>query len=127
MMDNPTNTIVIRLLRHLQYQQTPLKYFNFWCLTLLVKKCQTQPIHSTAQLFRLVFAYLSSGILLENQLISAIVDPCEKDLVDAAAYLSTKQRLDITNYANSILRLIAFDKYETIFDEQHSKQIKTEI
>jgi hypothetical protein len=118
MIENNSNLIVLRLLRDLQYNKTPLSSLNLWCLVLLIYKCQNQPINSTINLFRSVFSCLSSGILLPNSIGPGIIDPCEKDLVDAADYLTVEQRLNITNYAHDILRLIAFEKYEKIFHFQ---------
>jgi hypothetical protein len=124
MAENNTNLIVLRLLRDLQYNNTPLSSLNLWSLSLIVYKCQIQPINSTVHLFRSVFACLSSGILLPNNVGPGIIDPCEKELVDAAStYLTIEQRLSITNYANYIFRSIAFEKYENIF---HYESIKTE-
>jgi hypothetical protein len=80
-----------------------------------VYKCQNQPINSLFNLFRSVFSCLSSGILLPNYLGPGIIDPCEKEIVDASSYLTTEQRLEITKYAQDILRSIAFERYETIF------------
>jgi zinc finger RNA-binding protein len=115
MMENNSNLIVLRLLRDLQYNKTPLSFLNLWCLTLIVYKCQNQPTNSSMNLFRSVFACLSGGILLPNHIGPGIIDPCEKELVDAAAYLNVEERLNITEYANHIFRLIAFEKYEKIF------------
>ncbi|CAF0743663.1 unnamed protein product [Rotaria sp. Silwood1] len=123
MLEHNSNLIVLRLLRDLQYNQTPLSSLNLWCLALLVHKCQNQPSTSSTHLFRAVFACLSSGILLPNHIGPGIIDPCEKELVDAAAYLTLEQRLNITSYAQNILRLICFEKYETIF---HMKSNQTE-
>ena len=115
MMKNQTNLIVLRLLRDLQHQQTPLSFLSLWSLILLVYKCQPHPIESITQLFRLVFACLSSGLLLTGALGPGLIDPCEKDLVDATEYLSTDERLSITHYAQTVLRLIAFEQYEQLF------------
>lgn len=126
MLEHNSNLIVLRLLRDLQCHQTPLSYFNLWCLTLLVYKCQSQPPNnSSLNLFRSVFACLSSGILLPNHIGPGIIDPCEKELFDAAAYLTIDQRLQITTYAQTILRLIAFEKYEKIFqlESNQSEQL----
>jgi hypothetical protein len=82
-----------------------------------------QPIHSSTRLFRSVFSCLSSGILLSNSIGPGIIDPCEKELVDAADYLTNEQRLSITTYAQYILRLISFEQYEKIF---HMKSNQTE-
>ncbi|CAM4910448.1 unnamed protein product [Rotaria socialis] len=115
MLENNSNLIVLRLLRDLQYNQTPLSSLNLWCLTLLVYKCQYQPPNSPTNLFRSVFACLSSGILLPNRIGPGIIDPCEKEVVDATAYLTTEERFNLTNYAQTILRLISFEKYDTLF------------
>ena len=115
MSEHVSISTVLRLLRHLQLHQTALAPLNLWCLVLLVHKCQIQPIHSVGQLFRAVFACLSSGLLLPNAIGSGLTDPCEKDPVDAAAHLSTEQRIQLTAYAQDILRCIAFEHYEKIF------------
>jgi hypothetical protein len=115
MLNNCHNSAVLRLLRCLQFNQTPLTYFNLWCLVLLVHRCQIQPINSIANLFRAVFACLSSGILLPNNFGLGIIDPCDKDLIDAADYLTNEQRINVTIYAQNMLRLIAFEQFEKIF------------
>ncbi|CAF1483221.1 unnamed protein product [Rotaria sordida] len=116
MFNHNYNIIVLRLLRHLQYNnQTPLSYLNLWCLVLLVHKCQTQPINSITKLFCSVFTYLSSGILLPNKLGLGIIDPCEKDPIDVANYLTNEQRSIITTYAQNIERLITFEQFDKIF------------
>ncbi|CAF3870443.1 unnamed protein product, partial [Rotaria sp. Silwood1] len=115
MFNVPYNLVVLRLLRHLQYIQTPLCYLNLWCLVLLVHKCHTQSINSITKLFRAVFTCLSSGILLPNKLGPGIIDPCEKDLVDAASYVTNEHRSKITSYAQNIIRFIAFEQFDKIF------------
>ncbi|CAF5148496.1 unnamed protein product, partial [Rotaria sp. Silwood1] len=44
-----------------------------------------------------------------------IIDPCEKDLVDAASYVTNEQRSKITSYAQNIIRFIAFEQFDKIF------------
>ena len=107
--------MVLRLLRDLQYNQTSLAFLNLWSLALLVHKCQNQPAASITDLFRSVFVCLSSGILLPNFIGPGIIDPCEKEPVDAAAYLSIEHRLSITTYAQSMVRFIAFEQYDHVF------------
>ncbi|CAF1327567.1 unnamed protein product [Adineta steineri] len=129
MLEQNSNIIVLRILRDLQYNQTPLSFLNLWCLTLLVYKCQNQAPNLLTNLFRSVFACLSSGILLPNQIGPGIIDPCEKELIDAAAYLTNEQRLSITNYAQHIIRLIAFENYEKIFQfgSYQTEQLSSDI
>lgn len=115
MLGNQTNLIVLRLLRDLQNQQTALSYLNLWCLILLVYKCQSEPVQSVSKLFRLIFTCLSSGLLLPEGFGPGLIDPCEKEIVDATDYLTIDERLFITNYAQAILRLIAFEHYEQLF------------
>ncbi|CAF3696870.1 unnamed protein product [Rotaria socialis] len=62
--------IVLRLLRDLQYKQTPLSCLNIWCLILIVHKCQNQPVNSILTLFPAVFTYMSNDILLSNEITS---------------------------------------------------------
>ena len=125
MLDHPYNLIVLRLLRDLQNHQTPLASLNLWCLTLLVHKCQIQPINSVTNLFRAVFSCLSSGIFLPNHIGPGIIDPCEKELIDVASYLTIEQRLYLTNYGQYILRLIASQQFDKIFhfDDQLKKRV----
>ena len=118
MVEHVSITTVLRLLRHLQLHQTALAPLNLWCLVLLLHTCQIQPIHSVGQLFRAVFACLSSGILLPNAIGSGLIDPCEKEPVDAAAHLNVEQRIELTAYAQNILRCIAFEQYDKIFAHQ---------
>lgn len=118
MLENQTNLMILSLLRELQNNQTPLASLNIWCLALLVHKCQRQPALSITHLFRSVFACISSGILLPNFIGPGIIDPCEKEPVDAAAYLSIEQRLSITAYAQAMARFIAFEQYDRIFHPQ---------
>jgi hypothetical protein len=115
MLNRCYDSIVLRLLRDLQYKQTPLACLDLWCLSLLVHKCQIEPINSVTNLFRAVFSCLSSGILLPNQVGPGIIDPCEESHCDAASYLTIEQRLDLTNYAQHILRLIATQQFDKIF------------
>jgi zinc finger RNA-binding protein len=122
MLDNNVKLAVLRLLRHLQYSQTPLSCLNLWCLILLVHQCQNESTNSIAHVFRTVFSCLSSGLLLPNALGPGIIDPCEKDLVDAASYLTVEQRISITTYAQWIVRCLAFKQYNQIFD--HSIQAR---
>lgn len=115
MLNHSSNLAVLRILRDLQHSQTPLASLNLWSLALLVFKSHTQPSTSIAALFRSVFACLSSGALLPAPNGPGIIDPCEKDPVDAASSLTTDQRLSITSYAHHVLRLIAFGKCATLF------------
>ncbi|CAG0881023.1 unnamed protein product [Darwinula stevensoni] len=55
---------------------------------------------------RRVFEALAGGILLPGG--PGLMDPCEKDAMDAAAPLSNQEREDITASAQHALRLIAF-------------------
>ncbi|CAF1090562.1 unnamed protein product [Adineta ricciae] len=122
MLENNSNSTVLRILRSLQQNQTPLSHLSLWSLALLVHKCQNQPATSSASLFRSVFTCISSGVLLPNQAGLGIIDPCEKEPTDAAASLTMDQRLNITSYAQHVLRLIAFEKYEKIFQSEASYQ-----
>ena len=122
MLENNSNSTVLRILRSLQQNQTPLSHLSLWSLALIVHKCQNQTVTSSASLFRSVFTCISSGILLPNQAGLGIIDPCEKEPIDAAASLTMDQRLNVTSYAQHVLRLIAFEKYEKIFQSEASYQ-----
>jgi len=47
---------------------------------------------------RLVFEVISSGLFLTPS-GHGIMDPCEKDCVDALGYLSPQEKVDITQHA----------------------------
>ncbi|CAF4199117.1 unnamed protein product [Rotaria socialis] len=79
--------IVLRLLRDLQYKQTPLSCLNIWCLILIVHKCQNQPVNSILTLFPAVFTYMNPA--------------------NGANYLTNNQRSAVTPYAQNTVRLIA--------------------
>jgi hypothetical protein len=113
-----SSSIVLRLLRHLQYHHDALAPLNLWCLTQLVHRCRHSSSHSATDLFRAVFGCLSSGVLLPNEIGPGLhIDPCEKNSMDATCYLTTEQRLNITLYAQDVLRSLAFERFENVFPD----------
>lgn len=121
MLEQRESLTVLKLLRFLQLNQTPLSYLNLWCLILIVHKSYNRLGLTSIQIFRSVFSFLSSGVLLTNGFGPGIIDPCEKELVDATDYLTMEQRLMITDYAQLVLRRIAFDRYQDIFQAASTK------
>lgn len=57
---------------------------------------------SPSEALRLVFECLSGGLLL-TPFGHGMLDPCEKDCVDAIGYLSRQEKTDITQYAQVLL------------------------
>lgn len=114
--DGGDSNIVLRLLRHLQYHQDDFASLNLWCLTQLVHRCRSSSSQSVTDLFRAVFGCLSSGVLLPNQIgPGLLIDACDKNSIDATFYLTTEQRLNITRYAQEVLRFLAFERFEEVF------------
>ncbi|KAE9549848.1 hypothetical protein FO519_006934, partial [Halicephalobus sp. NKZ332] len=53
---------------------------------------------------------------------AAVIDPCEKEKVDAMEPLNRQQREDITSSAQHALRLIVFDQIEKILDMERLQE-----
>jgi len=100
--------MAIRILRDLCQRVPTWAPLNSWAMELLVEKVISsagQPL-SPGDALRRVFEAIASGILLPGG--PGLLDPCEKDPVDAAAALSNQEREDITASAQHALRLLAF-------------------
>ncbi|KAM8879574.1 interleukin enhancer-binding factor 3-like [Spinachia spinachia] len=100
--------LVIRIMRDLCNRVPTWTPLSGWPLELLVEKAigtSERPMGAGESLRR-VLECVASGILMEDG--PGIKDPCEKETVDATAYLSLQQREDITQSAQFALRLCAF-------------------
>ncbi|XP_052278685.1 zinc finger RNA-binding protein-like isoform X4 [Dreissena polymorpha] len=100
--------IVIRILRDLCQRVPTWTPLNEWAMELLVEKCVSSapaPL-SPGDALRRLFECIASGVLLPGG--PGLLDPCEKDPMDAAAGLSNQEREDITASAQHALRLIAY-------------------
>ncbi|XP_052794013.1 zinc finger RNA-binding protein-like isoform X2 [Mya arenaria] len=100
--------IVIRILRDLCQRVPTWTPLNEWAMELLVEKCVSSaptPL-SPGDALRRLFECIASGVLLPGG--PGLLDPCEKDPVDAASGLSNQEREDITASAQHALRLIAY-------------------
>ncbi|KAL4228150.1 hypothetical protein ACF0H5_013583 [Mactra antiquata] len=100
--------IVIRILRDLCQRVPTWTPLNEWAMELLVEKCVGSGggTLNPGDALRRVFECIASGVLLPGG--PGLLDPCEKDPVDAAFGLSNQEREDITASAQHALRLIAF-------------------
>ncbi|XP_045216764.1 zinc finger RNA-binding protein-like [Mercenaria mercenaria] len=100
--------IVIRILRDLCQRVPTWTPLNEWAMELLVEKCVSSGGGhlNPGDALRRVFECIASGVLLPGG--PGLLDPCEKDPVDAASGLSNQEREDITASAQHALRLIAF-------------------
>ncbi|CAF0749776.1 unnamed protein product [Didymodactylos carnosus] len=122
MLQKRTDLIILRVLRYMQFECKQLAHLNLWCLALLVEKSYKRhssnvqtyspPAHV---LFRNIFECLSGGVLLPN-VGPGLFDPCEKDPVDAAAYLTPEQRNELTTYAQFVLRQLAFQQAHKVLN-----------
>ncbi|EEC11185.1 zinc finger protein, putative [Ixodes scapularis] len=100
--------MVIRILRDLCQRVPTWSTLNAWALELLVEKVLSsagQPMPPGDALRRVLEA-VAGGILLPGD--PGLVDPCEREPVDALAGLTDQAREDITASAQHALRLVAF-------------------
>ncbi|XP_071542309.1 zinc finger RNA-binding protein [Panulirus ornatus] len=100
--------MVIRILRDLCQRVPTWGPLNSWAMELMCEKVIASAGQhlSPGDALRRVFEALASGLLLPGS--PGLLDPCEKDPVDAASPLSAQEREDITASAQHALRLIAF-------------------
>jgi len=100
--------MVIRILRDLCQRVPTWGPLNSWAMELMCEKVIASAGQhlSPGDALRRVFEALASGLLLPGS--PGLLDPCEKDPMDAASPLSAQEREDITASAQHALRLIAF-------------------
>ncbi|XP_034543155.1 interleukin enhancer-binding factor 3-like isoform X2 [Notolabrus celidotus] len=106
--------VVIRIMRDLCNRVPTWTPLSGWALELLVEKAiatSERPMGAGESLRR-VLECIASGILLQDG--PGIKDPCEKEAVDATAYLTTQQCEDITQSAQFALRLCAFGQMNKV-------------
>jgi len=70
---------------------------------------------SPGEALRLVFEVVSGGLLL-SPFGPGILDPCEKDCIDAVGYLTRQEKVDITQYAQLALRLQTFQQIHKVLE-----------
>ncbi|KAK7889517.1 hypothetical protein WMY93_025077 [Mugilogobius chulae] len=100
--------IIIRVLRDLCQRVPTWGKMPDWAMELLVEKVISSaagPL-SPGEAMRRVLESISTGILLPEG--PGILDPCEKDQIDALQSVSPQAREDITASAQHALRLLAF-------------------
>ncbi|XP_034256245.1 zinc finger RNA-binding protein isoform X2 [Thrips palmi] len=100
--------MIIRILRDLCQRVPTWAPLHNWPMELLVEKVlsSSPPPLSPGEALRRVMEALASGIMLPGG--PGLMDPCEKEPVDAAGLLNAQQREDITASAQHALRLLAF-------------------
>lgn len=100
--------MIIRILRDLCNRNPTWAPLNSWPMELLVEKSISSANHalSPGDALRRVMEALAGGILLNDN--PGVLDPCEKDPMDAASEMKPQQREDITSSAQLALRLISF-------------------
>ncbi|KAK5866433.1 hypothetical protein PBY51_020624 [Eleginops maclovinus] len=106
--------LVVRIMRDLCNRVPTWTPLSGWPLELLVEKAigTSERTMGAGESLRRVLECVASGILLEDG--PGIKDPCEKDTVDATAYLTQQQREDITQSAQFALRLCAFGQMHKV-------------
>ncbi|XP_029288048.1 interleukin enhancer-binding factor 3-like isoform X2 [Cottoperca gobio] len=106
--------LVVRIMRDLCNRVPTWTPLSGWPLELLVEKAigTSERAMGAGESLRRVLECVASGILLEDG--PGIRDPCEKETVDATAYLTHQQREDITQSAQFALRLCAFGQMHKV-------------
>nr|CAD7392653.1 unnamed protein product [Timema cristinae] len=102
----PSCVMVIRILRDLCQRVPTWAPLHSWAMELLVEKVISSsgaPL-SPGESLRRVLESLASGILLPGG--PGLLDPCEKDPVDAAGNMQPQQREDITASAQPHILII---------------------
>ncbi|CAL8101229.1 unnamed protein product [Orchesella dallaii] len=100
--------IVIRILRDLCQRVAAWQLLPCWTVELLTEKAINSsgiPL-SPGEALRIVLEVVSAGVFLQNG--PGLLDPCEKESVDALKGLSNQCREDVTAYAQQALRQVAF-------------------
>ncbi|XP_074543093.1 interleukin enhancer-binding factor 3-like isoform X2 [Halichoeres trimaculatus] len=106
--------VVIRIMRDLCNRVPTWMPLTGWALELLVEKAigtSERPMGAGESLRR-VLECIASGILTQDG--PGVKDPCEKEAVDATAYLTVQQCEDITQSAQFALRLCAFGQMNKV-------------
>ncbi|VDP10502.1 unnamed protein product [Soboliphyme baturini] len=133
----PYSIPILRILRDMQMKSATFFALPQWALELLVEKVLSSANFSNfppspVDAFRRVFEALASGIVLSGKEKTAttrpvasfslyrfhglllfsdgpgLLDPCEKEPVDALAQMTTQQREDVTFSAQQALRQMVF-------------------
>jgi len=108
--------IIIRIMRDLCNRIPAFQVLSGWAIELLVEKslssgpCPGGP----AEALRRVLEVISSGLFLPGS--CGLLDPCEKETVDAGGAMTDQEREDLTAGAQHALRLHAFKQLHTVLD-----------
>uniref|UniRef100_A0A1B6GME0 DZF domain-containing protein n=1 Tax=Cuerna arida TaxID=1464854 RepID=A0A1B6GME0_9HEMI len=116
--------MIIRILRDLCRRNPTWAPLNPWAMELLTEKVVSSaggPMPPGEALRRILEA-LSSGVLLPHG--PGLLDPCEKEPVDASAGLTPQQREDLTASAQHALRLFAFRQIHKVLGMEMLPQTK---
>lgn len=108
--------MVIRIMRDWCQRNASWKVLSSWALELICEKVIAsagQPM-SPGDGVRRVFEAIASGLLLPGT--PGIMDPCEKDPIDAAGQLTSQEREEITASAQTALRMIAFRQIHQVLN-----------
>ncbi|KAJ8277362.1 hypothetical protein GJAV_G00074360 [Gymnothorax javanicus] len=100
--------IIIRVLRDLCQRVPTWGKMPGWAMELLVEKVissASSPL-SPGEAMRRVLECIATGILLPDG--PGLLDPCEKDQIDALESMTSQAREDLTASAQHTLRLLAF-------------------
>ncbi|KAL5481951.1 hypothetical protein EMCRGX_G022227 [Ephydatia muelleri] len=111
----PSCVIVLRVLRDICNRVPAWAVLNGWVLELLVQKCvvsASPDFTKPGDVFRRVMECVASGLFLPGG--TSLLDPCEKETVDAASSLTPQERVNLTLSAQHALRLIAYEKLHLV-------------
>jgi len=100
------------------------KPLSGWAIELLCEKSLGSSFNPMppGEAFRRVMEAVASGIFLPGG--TGLLDPCEKDKVDAASTLTAQEREDMTAAAQQALRLVAFRQIHKVLGIEPLKPIR---
>uniref|UniRef100_H3AX55 Zinc finger RNA-binding protein n=1 Tax=Latimeria chalumnae TaxID=7897 RepID=H3AX55_LATCH len=111
--------IVIRVLRDLCQRVPTWGALPDWAMELIVEKAisSTSGPLSPGDALRRVLECIATGILMPDG--PGLMDPCEKDQMDALETMNSQEREDVTASAQHALRMLAFRQiYKVLGMEQ---------
>nr|CAG4651682.1 EOG090X037N [Triops cancriformis] len=116
-------TLLIRIMRDVCQRLPSWTPLSPWVLELLAEKVlsvASQPV-SPGDCFRRFLECLSAGILLTppHGTSPGLLDPCEKETMDATNCLSLQEKEDITAAAQTALRMLCFRQIHKILGIEH--------
>ncbi|KAI6645806.1 Zinc finger RNA-binding protein-like [Oopsacas minuta] len=121
----PSYILIIRVLKDIARRVPAWTCMDSWMLELLLQKVlSVSPAEYTrpGDTIRSVVACIASGFFLPGS--PGLMDPCEKDKVDASSQLTPQMREDLTFSAQHALRLISFKQLHKVLGLENAPKMQ---